>query len=108
MTTTLNPRVGAIGVIFEVAFRKEDGSALDISSATVLKLYMSKPAGGDAIVKNLTFSSDGIDGLARWITTLTSDLDQAGSWQFQGFCSLPGGYIGPTVINEIQVDRNLY
>ncbi len=77
--------LGDIGtkLILEV---QEDGSALDISSATTMKIRLEKQSG---VVVEFTavFATDGTDGLMQYVTE-SGDLDEAGVWTIQGFLIL--------------------
>ena len=67
---------------------KEDGSALDISSATSKRITLASPD-GETSVKAAEFSTDGTDGKIEYQCS-TSDLDMRGTWQAQAYLEMPG------------------
>lgn len=83
------PQVGDVGTDLEVAFTKQDGAVLDISSQTTLEIKLKKPNGA-AVTKTATFVTDGTNGLAKY-TTIANDLDLDGRWSIQGYVVLPSG-----------------
>lgn len=74
---------GDKGVVLVVTFYDEDGDALDVSSATTIEMHFKKPDGETAVV-TAAYVSDGSDGQLEY-TTLAATLDQAGTWQYQGY-----------------------
>lgn len=67
---------------------REDGSAVDLSAATVKQLKLRKPS-GTVVTKTADFTTDGSDGKIEY-TTEDGDLDTAGDWQLQPYLELPG------------------
>jgi hypothetical protein len=76
--------VGDIGINIDYQFIDEDGDPVDVSLATTITIYLQAP---DGTQKNFgaSFVGDGSDGWIRYTTVATSDLDQAGRWQIQGY-----------------------
>lgn len=75
---------GEVGKTIQVLFyNKSTGAALDISTATVKELRIEKP-NGTRVEWAMSFVTDGTDGLARYITASSSDLDLVGQWFVQG------------------------
>jgi len=82
-----------------------DGStAVDISSASVKQIIIKKPS-GTKITANTAFTSDGTDGKMSY-TTVTDDLDEAGSYKLQGKVVISDGTFY-TDITNFKVHRNL-
>tara|TARA_R110002110_G_scaffold293063_4_gene507080 strand:+ start:326 stop:634 length:309 start_codon:yes stop_codon:yes gene_type:complete len=82
-----------------------DGStAVDISSASTKQIIIKKPS-GTKITANTAFSSDGSDG-KMYYTTVTNDLDEAGSYKLQGKVIISDGTFY-TDITTFKVHRNL-
>jgi hypothetical protein len=59
----------------------QDGVVVDLSAVTSYDLEFRKPD-GVCVTKTPSFVTDGTDGKIQY-TTLTTDLDQAGSWSVQ-------------------------
>jgi hypothetical protein len=96
----------AIGakVIFEV---QEDGAALNISTATSLRLYFKGPSDSAAVEKTAVFNTDGTDGKLKYTKSAADDVnDEAGEWKVQAGFTL-GAYQGRTSIESYQVSANL-
>lgn len=74
--------INDVGITFRVTMQEND-AALNVSSATALRIYLKKPDG--TIVENTaTLYTDGSDGTIEYKTALSSELDQRGKWQFRG------------------------
>jgi len=94
-------------VRFPFAFVKEDGTALDISGASVLEVDLRKPD-GTVVTKELTTTSGGADGLAHYDTLTTPpDLDMEGNWELQGYAEKPDGSKWPSDTHRFPVRRNI-
>jgi len=96
--------VGAVGVIFEVTFKDQDGAVIDISSMTANTLTFRKSSGA-GMTKTGVLSTDGSDGKLRYVT-IVDDLNEAGWWKLQGDITLTG-WDGPSNIVEFEVFKNL-
>lgn len=79
--------VGDIGTIFRGTF-KEDGTAIDISSATTRQIIFEKP-NGIKVTKAATFFTDGIDGIVQYVS-VADDMDIGGDWRLQGYIVMTG------------------
>jgi hypothetical protein len=77
--------VGEVGHTFEVTV-KEDGSALDISGASVKQIIFERPS-GTTFTEDAVFVTDGSDGLIKHVTE-ADDLDESGRWAMQGYFTL--------------------
>lgn len=82
-------RVGDIGTVFTVTIT-ENGSAVDVSSATVTKQIIFKKGDGSALVKNASFTTNGSDGKIT-CTMGTTDLSIEGTWAIQGKVVISAG-----------------
>lgn len=78
-----------IGVVFEFTVKDQDGSAINISSATVKKFIFDKPDGTN-VEKTPSFQTDGSDGVLIY-TTVANDLDQIGLWRIQTYVEISSG-----------------
>jgi hypothetical protein len=83
---------------------KEDGVALNISTATVKSIVFKKPS-GTVVVKTATFETDGADGKIYYLS-VSGDLDAIGLWKIQGKITMGVGSWG-TEIGEFKVMDNL-
>ena len=95
---------GDVGTIFRLTVM--DGTSLvNISTATTMEIIFEKPD-QTTVTQTATFTSDGSDGQMEWATTTTTDLDQAGTWKWQGRVVMPS-WEGKTSILEFEVIANL-
>lgn len=78
----------------------EDGSALDISSASSLQFFLREPTGAVTTV-TASFNSDGTDGKLKY-DTVDGDIDTDGRWELQAGFQL-GSWIGRTRPVEFDV-----
>jgi len=67
----------------------DDGSIVDISSASSLSIYIKKPD-GTILTRTGVLETDGTDGKMYYIT-VAGDLDRAGNYKIQGKVVLPSG-----------------
>lgn len=63
---------------FRDVIKDQDGTIVDIGSATTIDMIFRKPD-GSAMVKAASLTTDGSDGKMEW--TPTNELDQAQNWQ---------------------------
>lgn len=80
--------VGDIGTVLRATV-KDGSNAVDISGATTKQIILRRPD-GTTLEKNADFTSDGTDGRMEY-STVSGDLNQAGSWMLQGYVVLPVG-----------------
>lgn len=78
-----------IGTKFLRTMYDEQGSIVDISSASTKIMRFKKP-NGVVVEKDTIFETDGTDG-QLYYTTILNDLDQAGQWYLQVFVVLYNG-----------------
>lgn len=96
---------GDVGAVISIeVIDLATGNPLDISGATVKKLYFTKPLGAK-VNKTAEFTTDGTDGKIEY-TTIAGDLDTAGTWHVQGYVEIPGRKFY-TEINTMEVLDNL-
>lgn len=67
----------------------DDGSVVDISSASTLSIFIKKP-NGTVLSRTGTLETDGTDGKMYYIT-LAGDLDVAGNYKIQAKVVLTSG-----------------
>ena len=82
----------------------DDGTAVDISSASSLSVFIRKPD-GTVLTRTGTLNTTGTDGKMYYIT-LAGDLDAAGHYKIQGKVILPSGTFF-TSISTFKVHCNL-
>ena len=95
--------LGDIGTSLQLEI-VEDGVALDISTATSLKMRFQKPS-GSTLDKDASFVTDGSDGLIRYVT-VSGDLDEAGTWTRQAFMQI-GSWHGQSSRVQFVVRGNI-
>lgn len=104
MTTISKFRKNDEGGALELAC-KENGVAVNISSATVKKIYLQKPD-ETVVEKTAAFSSSGSDGKIKY-TVETGVLDTTGEWKAQGYVELSGGKKLRTSVVRFEVEAIL-
>jgi hypothetical protein len=62
------PKVGDYGFEIRMTLVDEDGTAVDISSATTRQILIEDPS-GTVTTKTASFVTDGTDGLISWTVT---------------------------------------
>tara|TARA_Y100001973_G_C5170882_1_gene319002 strand:+ start:293 stop:598 length:306 start_codon:yes stop_codon:yes gene_type:complete len=82
----------------------DNDSAVDISSATSLSIFLKQPD-GDVLEKTATINTDGLDGKMYYLTVL-GDLDKAGTYKIQGKVVISSGTFF-TSISTFKVHCNL-
>ncbi len=86
------PHVGDIGIVITTTCKKfEDWtlSILDVSAASVKKIWIKDPA-GKVTEKDVAFATDGTDDKVAYVTA-AEDLSVEGVYQFQIYVILPAG-----------------
>ncbi len=103
--TTLTDKVfvGDIGTAFRGTF-KEDGTAIDISSASVMQIKFEKPD-GTIVTQTASFFTDGTDGVIEYLS-VSGDLSIGGKWRLQGFVTM-ASWTGHSDIVNFKVYDNL-
>lgn len=96
--------VGDIGTVFRATI-KEDGTAVDVSSATVTKQFVFQPPDGVSFTRNATFTTDGTDGQIEY-ATIDGDMSVGGEWKLQAFIVLTA-WTGHSDIIEFKVFDSL-
>jgi hypothetical protein len=81
--------VGEVGTVFRGTVKDQDGSIVDISTASVKLMRFKKP-GGTLVEKNATNTTTGLDGQMQYMT-VAGDLDEPGTWEIQGYVEVGGG-----------------
>ncbi len=96
MAALLDARLhlGDTGTELVVAVTDQDGEAVDISGASALTIYLTKPD-GTVLPKTATLDTDGEDGLMVYVT-IAGDLSVKGTWKIQGYVTGAGGWSGST------------
>lgn len=99
-----NPRVGNIGVKFLVTIKDQDCNVVDISTATVKKIYF-EDSERNVTSYNASLETDGTDGKMYYLTD-TGDLSVSGQWRIQGYVEIDSSKLYST-IEEFVVEDNL-
>ncbi len=84
-----NVHVADVGTKFLPRFLDENDAVINISAATVKRLFLKKPD-GTVLTKTLTFYTDGTDGIGQYVS-IAGDLDVAGAWSAEGYVEIPSG-----------------
>ncbi len=79
---------------------KRNGSAVNISTATVKKFKLRKPD-GTVVERTAAFKTDGVDGKLTY-TTIAGDIDQTGQWHVRVYLEMPT-WSGHTLAPEFTV-----
>ena len=86
-----------IGTKFEVTI-KDGTEVVDISGATTKSLLFLPPKGIRVTQAGTFSSSNGIDGVLTY-TSVSGDLNEAGTWKLQAFVKLSGGTWSSDIID---------
>lgn len=81
--------VGDIGTAIIITIKDEDGSIVDVSTATEKLIYFKKPD-TSLLTKNAALTSGGTDGRIHY-TFASGELDQAGTWRSQARVTVGSG-----------------
>ncbi len=79
---------GAIGTTILLTMLDEEGDALDLATATDLKVRIGNPD-GTVVEHDALLHTDGIDGVLAYVTE-GIDLDDVGTHKMQGFATVDG------------------
>ena len=83
-------REGDWGTILRVTI-KENGSAVDVSSATVKNIILTPPGNGVEIVKAASFTTDGSDGKIQYTIEQGLTDGEPGIWHICARIEMPAG-----------------
>jgi len=95
--------MGDVGTVVELTV-KDNGTVVDISTATALTIKFKKPS-GTTVTQTAVFSTDGTDGKLKY-TFQSGDLDETGTWEFQGNITSPSGSWN-TEVSSFSVAKNI-
>lgn len=91
--------VGDVGTVLVVVVTDQDGAVVNISGASALTIYLTKPRVGSAapvvLTKTASLDTDGTDGAMKY-TTVSGDLSVKGEWKISGYVAGAGGWSGST------------
>lgn len=79
--------VGDVGTVFKLTVKDEDGTIVDLSTASTLQIKFKKPYASSAITKTATLDTDGTDGVMKYVA-IAGDLDTVGTWSIQGHVNI--------------------
>ncbi|MHA1922104.1 MAG: hypothetical protein ACTSVP_03460 [Candidatus Heimdallarchaeota archaeon] len=107
MSNLAKIHVGDIGTIILVTVTDQDGSVLDISSASTREIKIQKADGsGLTKIKTASFTTDGADGKIQFVT-IEEDFNSAGEWTVQGRIVLPAEGTWSTSKENFYVASNI-
>ncbi len=90
-------------ITIEIDFVDEDGTVIDISTASPKYVVLADPS-GNAVENAGSFVTDGTDGKLEY--TCSTDVDEAGAWSTQGRATI-GGSEWNTDITTFKAIANL-
>lgn len=96
--------INDIGTLLRITIVDSDGVAVDISTATGLKIELKKPD-GTTVEKTAALINTGSDGKLGY-RTISGDLDQAGTWSIQAFVTTPS-WSSHSAVDKFKVKENL-
>lgn len=98
---------GAINLLVKATI-KEDGVAVNVSTATTKEFKFRSPE-GDVLTKTASFFTDGTDGIIVYSTegdiVVSGTLDEV--WDIQAYLEFSGGFEGHTFTDNFIVTPNL-
>lgn len=97
------PHVGDVGLPLVVQAVDQDGAAINLSSATTLTIYLTKPD-GTVLTKAGALDTTGANGMFKYVTQ-SGDLSAAGRWKIQGYFAV-GSFSGSTREDSFQVNAS--
>lgn len=93
-----------IGTILYMEVTDEDGAVVNISTATLLKMAIRKPA-SETVAILTAIPHDAPNGIMKYIL-VSGDIDEIGLYQIQGFIEMPA-WQGRTDTQYFYVEDNL-
>lgn len=96
-------RVGDTGTEFRINITDE-GTAVDLSSATTLQIIFKKPS-GETLTVNADLYTDGTDGIIFY-NAVDGDIDESGMWKIQTYVVVGSASYSSTV-GTFKVECNL-
>ena len=81
--TTIYVHNGDVGTVFRLTIIDTDGTAIEVSTASVKYIYFQDP-NGTRTQETAAFTTDGTDGKIQYTTT-AGDIDLVGTWMVQGY-----------------------
>lgn len=96
--------IGQTGTTFRVTIQDPDGTAIDVSAATVKQLKFKNPA-GTTVTKTAAFTVAGVDGQIEYSDTDGSLANVEGDWKFWGAVTLAGKlYLSSTLRYKVEAE----
>ena len=93
-----------VGTSFELTVHDQDGTVVDLSSATTKSIVFAKPD-GTTVTQTATLVNTGTDGKMQY-TSIAGDIDQGGVWNVQGLVTI-GTATWRTAVHVFDVLENL-
>src|SRR5688572_19528739 len=95
---------GDIGANITVTVTNDSGTAINLTGATSLSMYLLSPGG---VAKTFTPTLfDAAAGQIRYTTAAATDLNEHGVWSVQVGYTL-AGFVGRSSVSTFSVGRNL-
>lgn len=98
--------VGAIGERLDVVFLNPDGTERDVSGASTVDIYLTRPDTSEQVLTTAAFTTDGTDGAVYALSTAGS-FTVAGRYAVQGYVvDTSAGFTGFSSSYYIDVTRS--
>lgn len=99
-------RIGEVGVALRATFVDQDGTVIDLSSATSKEIRLESPKGvSKQLAGQWPAGEDGTQGNVEGVTVLAT-IDEIGTWKWQGHATGPSFDIY-TEIATFKAESNL-
>jgi len=92
---TQDIRFGDLGTSIIIIFKDIGGNIIDLSQNTLLTITFIDPDSIEVGPFNMSLVTDGRDGQAVYVTSLTNSLwNKRKTWSWFGTCKIPRGQFG--------------
>ena len=105
MACTTEIRINDVGIRFTITIEDYNGAVVDLSTATVLDIILTKPSGA-TLTKAGILLTDGTDGNI-YFDSIAGDFDEAGYWSIQGVVEIGSSKVHHSSIKRFRVYSNL-
>ncbi len=96
--------VGDVGTEIVVTVVDQAGAAVNISGATELTIYLTRP-NRTVLTKTAVLDTNGVNGKMKYVTQ-SGDLSVAGTWKVQGYVAGASGWSGSTREASVEVYKS--
>lgn len=96
--------VNDVGTSFQITFVDVDGTAVDVSLATVKEIWFLR---GDetTVKKDASYVTNGVDGKVEYVAE-TGFINSSGNWKMQGYFEI-GTSVWHSSVSTFMVKENL-